>query len=158
MQSVSISIPEYWIGKKFCLLVVSVYSLKSFSGNSFTSSVEASVTEDKGQEFFMTLITEQLGNIFIPVSQKWIELYEFSPFQCDILVLKPTNQVCSGTQIRCALVHSTARENTSDPKRAVTLLCSPPALSQWPVQFELSVPFIQCSHNCHLYCDECYTR
>lgn len=38
--------------KKFCLLVVSVYSLKSFSGNSFTSSVEASVTEDKGQEFF----------------------------------------------------------------------------------------------------------
>lgn len=70
MQSVSISIPEYWIGKKFCLLVVSVYSLKSFSGNSFTSSVEASVTEDKGQEFFMTLMTEHLGNIFIPVSQK----------------------------------------------------------------------------------------
>lgn len=56
--------------KKFCLLVVSVYSLKSFSGNSFTSSVEASVTEDKGQEFFMTLMTEHLGNIFIPVSQK----------------------------------------------------------------------------------------
>lgn len=62
MQSVSISIPEYWIGKKkFCLLVVSVYSLKSFSGKSFTSSVEASVTEDKGQEFFMTLMTEHLG-------------------------------------------------------------------------------------------------
>lgn len=59
-----------------------------------------------------------------------------------------TNQVCI----------STARENTRDPKRAVTLLCSPPALSQWPVQFELSVLFIRCSHNCHLYCDECYTR
>lgn len=67
MQSVSISIPEYWIGKKsfVYLIVVSVYSLKSFSGNSFTSSVEASVTEDKGQEFFMTLTTEHQGNIFI---------------------------------------------------------------------------------------------
>lgn len=78
-------------------------------------------------------------------------------FHCDKLVLKPANQVCNGTQIRCALGHSTAIENTSDPKKAVTLLCSPPALSQWPVQFELSVLFIRCSHNCHLHCDECYT-
>lgn len=145
--------------KKFCLLVVSVYSLKSFSGKSFTSSVEASVTEDKGQEFFMTLMTEHLGNIFITCESEmngiiWIFTIWF---HCDKLVLKPANQVCNGTQIRCALGHSTAIENTSDPKRAVTLLCSPPALSQWPVQFELSVLFIRCSHNCHLHCDECYT-
>lgn len=145
--------------KKFCLLVVSVYSLKSFSGKSFTSSVEASVTEDKGQEFFMTLMTEHLGNIFITCESEmngiiWIFTIWF---HCDKLVLKPANQVCSGTHIRCALGHSTAIENTSDPKRAVTLLCSPPALSQWPVQFELSVLFIRCIHNCHLHCDECYT-
>lgn len=133
--------------------------MKSFSGNSFTSSVEASVTEDKGQEFFMTLMTEHLGNIFITCESEmngiiWIFTIWF---HCDKLVLKPANQVCSGTNIRCALGHSTAIENTSDPQRAVTLLCSPPALSQWPVQFELSVLFIRCSHNCHLHCDECYT-
>lgn len=146
--------------KKFCLLVVSVYSLKSFSGNSFTSSVEASVTEDKGQEFFMTLMTEHLGkyihNLWVRNEWNYLNFHHLISF-CDKLVLKPANQVCSGTQIRCALGHITAIENTSDPKRAVTLLCSPPALSQWPVQFELSVLFIRCSHNCHLHCDECYT-
>lgn len=99
------------------------------------------------------------GNIFITCESEmngiiWIFTIWF---HCDKLVLKPANQVCNGTQIRCALGHSTAIESTSDPKRAVTLLCSPPALSQWPVQFELSVLFIRCSHNCHLYCDECYT-
>lgn len=97
-----------------------------------------------------------IHNLWVRNEWNYLNFHHLISF-CDKLVLKPANQVCSGTHIRCALGHSTAIENTSDPKRAVTLLCSPPALSQWPVQFELSVLFIRCIHNCHLHCDECYT-
>lgn len=133
--------------------------MKSFSGNSFTSSVEASVTEDKGQEFFMTLMTEHLGNIFIPVSQKWMELFEFSPFDfilwqtsaktCKSGVQWYTNQVCIRTQ------HSHWEYKWS--KESCDTFMQSPCSEPMTCAIELSVLFIRCSHNCHLHCDECYT-